>query len=84
MIAVEKTAGKDPCELAANTLSKTSKIAASTSTLPGTGFAGRLKVPNDNASCVLAEIDAAKTISTTERVAELTLVRDDEIMLLNP
>ena len=81
MIAVEKTAGKDPCELAANTLSKPSKKAASTSTLPGTGFAGRLKVPTDKVSRVLAEMSAPKTNSISEDVSGFT--REEEMMLVD-
>ena len=68
LIAVEKMAGKDPCELAAITLSEASKIAASIAKILGRALVGRLKVPNVNVSSVLAAILAPKTNMMSEDV----------------
>ena len=81
LIMEEKMAGNDPCELAAITLSEASRMAASTASLPGKAFAGRLKVPNDNVSSVLAEIPAPKTNSISEDVPG---IREEEITLVAP
>ena len=78
LIAVAKMAGKDPCELAAITLSEASRIAASTASLLGRELAGRLKVPNDNVSRVLADMLAPKTNSISEDVSGFT--REEEMM----
>lgn len=82
LIVVVKIAGKDPCELAAITLSVASGIAASTVSLLGRALAGRLKVPNDNVSRVLANMLAPKTTSISEDVPGFT--RDEEMMLAAP
>jgi hypothetical protein len=60
---------------------KASIIAASTASLPGKTFAGRLKVPNDNVSSVLAEIPAPKTNSISEDVPG---IREEETILVAP
>ena len=67
LIAVAKMAGKDPCELAAITLPEASKIAASIGLL-GRALVGRLKVPNDSVSSVLAGKFAPKTNLMSEDV----------------
>jgi hypothetical protein len=82
LMAVENMAGNDPCELAASTLSKASKIAASMPLLTGSALAGRLKVPNDNVSRVFADISAPKTNSISDDVAGLT--REEAMMLAAP
>jgi len=78
LIVVVKMAGKDPCELAAITLSEASRIAASTASLLGRELAGRLKVPNDNVSRVLADMLAPNTNSISEDVSGFT--REEEMM----
>jgi hypothetical protein len=83
LILVEKMAGKDPCELAAITLSKASKMAASVTT-PGRALVGRLKVPKDRVVSVLADNSAPKTNSMTEAKAVVEIARDEEMMLLAP
>ena len=80
-IMVEKMAGNDPCELAAIKLPAAFRMAASTASLPGKTFAGRLKVPKDNVSRVLAEISAPKTNSISEDVPG---IREEETMLFAP
>jgi hypothetical protein len=82
LIVVEKMAGNDPCELAAITLSEASRMEASTASLLGRELVGRLKVPNDNVSRVLADMLAPKTTSISEDVPGLT--REEEIMLTDP
>jgi hypothetical protein len=82
LIAVEKIAGNDPCELAAITLSKASNIAASTASMPGKVLAGRLKVPKDMINGVLADTFVPNTNSISEEVKGLT--REDDIMLAAP
>ena len=82
LIVVEKIAGKDPCELAAITLSEASRIAASTASLLGRALAGRVKVPNDNVIRVLADMLAPKTTSISEDVPGFT--REEEMMLAAP
>ena len=81
LTAAEKIAGKDPCELAAITMSETSKIAASTKLLGG-ALAGRLKLPNDKVSSVLAGTSAPKRNSISEAVEGFTL--EEEIILMAP
>ncbi len=68
MIVVEKMAGKDPCELAAITLPEAFNIAASIAKISGRALVGRLKVPNDNVSSVLAGISVPKTNLISEDV----------------
>ncbi len=82
LILVEKMAGKDPCELAAITLSEASKMAASVAT-PGRALVGRLKVPKDRVVSVLADNSAPKTNSMIEG-AVVETARDEEMMLLAP
>jgi hypothetical protein len=82
LMVAEKMAGKDPCELAAMTLSEESRKAASTASLPGRALVGRLKVPNDSVSRMLAWIPAPKTNSISEDVPGLT--REEEMMLVAP
>ena len=72
LIAVEKMAGKNPCELAAITLPVTpeaSKIAASIVKMSGI-VVGRLKLPNDKVNSVFAVIFASKTNFMTENENE--------------
>ena len=70
LIAVENMAGNDPCELAAITLPEASKMAALMSKMSARALVGRLKVPNDNVSSVLAVIFASKTNLMTENENE--------------
>jgi hypothetical protein len=83
LMVAEKMAGKVPCELAAITLSKASKIAASVAT-PGRALVGRLKVPNDRVVSVLADKSAPKINSMTEAKAVVEVAREEEMMLLAP
>ncbi len=81
LIVVEKTAGKDPCDPAAITLPKAFRMAASIAILPGKAWAGRLKVPNDNVSNVLAGISVPKTNSMSEFVEGIF---EEDVMLVAP
>ena len=83
LIVVAKMAGKDPCELAAITLSEASKMAASVATA-GRALVGRLKVPNDRVVSVLADNSVPKTNSMTEAKAVVEIARHEEMMLLAP
>ena len=81
VMTAAKVAGNDPCELAAITLFEPSKIAASTAELDS-ALAGRLKVPNENVSNVLADISAPKTTSISDDVKGKT--REEEMIFAAP